>query len=67
MLNSSNVGQMTWKPNNLNLGILHLRNHPLEAWRPYTEFPELIKADPVGFSHGYVTFLDLLKKKWQHI
>jgi hypothetical protein len=67
MLNQSQTGQMTWKPNNMNLGILHLRNHPLEPWRPYTEFPELVVQDVPGFSAGYVTFVNLLKKKWQHI
>jgi hypothetical protein len=67
VLNTTGVGQMTWKPNNVNLGILHLRNHPLEPWRPYTDFPEHLKPDPLGFSPGYVTFVHLLKKKWQHI
>jgi hypothetical protein len=67
MLNSSKPGQMTWKPNNTNPGILHLRNHPLDPWRPYTEFPEYAMPDPIGFSPGYVTFVHLLRQKWQNV
>ncbi|MGK7877615.1 MAG: hypothetical protein AB4426_31235 [Xenococcaceae cyanobacterium] len=60
------VGQMTWSPDGTSSsGILHLRYHPLEKWRPYTEFPEYFRPDPPGFSQGYATFIALLKEKWQ--
>jgi hypothetical protein len=60
------TGQMTWKPNGaISAGILHLRLHPLEKWKPYTDFPEYAKPDPAGFSQGYATFLALLRQNWQ--
>jgi hypothetical protein len=61
-------GQMTWKPEGATeAGILHLRHHPSEEWRPYTAFPEYIIPNPAKFefSDGYATFLALLKKQWQ--
>lgn len=64
--NSQNpVGQMTWRPDGLiSTGKLHIRLKPWEVWRPYTDFPEYTLPDPEGFSEGYATFLDLLRKKW---
>jgi hypothetical protein len=61
-------GQMTWKPDGApDAGMLHLRHHPSEKWRPYTEFPEYVVPDPpkFEFSAGYATFLTLLKQQWQ--
>jgi hypothetical protein len=63
-------GQMTWRPNGANtssVGVLYLRHHILQPWRPYTDFPEYLLPDPPGFSQGYATFLELRRKNWQSV
>ncbi|NES82710.1 MAG: hypothetical protein F6K10_15615 [Moorea sp. SIO2B7] len=60
------IGQMTWRPEGAEYaGILYLRHHHSEPWRPYTDFPKYVLPDPPEFSEGYATFLALLKEKWQ--
>ncbi|MGK7917416.1 MAG: hypothetical protein AB4038_18035 [Prochloraceae cyanobacterium] len=65
-MSESSPGQMTWKPEGASSsGMLHLRHHPEQPWRPYTDFPEYVLPDPDGFSEGYATFLALLKRQWK--
>jgi hypothetical protein len=67
-MHQNQPGQMTWKPEGaIETGILHLRHHTSEDWKPCTEFPEYFVPDPpkLDCSPGYATFLSLLKKKWQ--
>ncbi|RMF22044.1 MAG: hypothetical protein D6756_11310 [Cyanobacteria bacterium J083] len=57
---------MTWRPNGVETAsCLHLRLNPNDPWQPYSEFPEYALPDPSGFSPGYATCLDLLKKQWE--
>ncbi len=65
-MTKTSTGQMTWRPEGApSAEMLHLRHHPSEPWRPYTDFPEYVFPDPPGFSEGYATFLALLKKEWR--
>ena len=66
MAETSPNGQMLWKLEGSDR-ILHLRHSPLEAWRPYEEFPQYALPDPQGFSKGIATFMALLKKNWEAI
>lgn len=63
MSNIPTGGQMVWK---LEDGerVLHLRHNAAEQWRHYEDFPEYAMQDPVGFSKGIATFINLLKKDW---
>ena len=62
-----NAGQMTWRPPGVTEPALHLRLKPSEPWRSFKEFPEYVLKDPPGFSEGYATFLNLLKRNWQSL
>lgn len=67
MVDGSDVGQMTWKPEGATAPSLHLRYDTSYPWRPYEEFPQYVLPDPPEFSKGYATFLALLKKGWQTV
>jgi hypothetical protein len=60
-------GEMTWRAPGTATTELHLRLTPLDRWRPYTDFPDLVQADPTGFSPGYSTFVSLLRQNWKNI
>jgi hypothetical protein len=59
------TGQMTWRLPGQAEPLLHLRSHPLEPWKPYTECPTYMKPDPPYVSAGYATFINLLKLNWE--
>lgn len=67
MSETSNSGQMTWRPPGVTEPALHLRLKPSEPWRSFKDFPEYALNDPPGFSEGYATFLNLLKRNWQSL
>jgi hypothetical protein len=61
----SGKGQMLWKADGTTTyRVLYLRHHSFEQWRPYQDFPQYVLPDPPGFSKGYATFVDLLRKGW---
>ncbi len=59
-------GQMTWKSSGEDC-TLFLRQTATDPWRPYQDFPQLIKPDPQHVSAGFSTFIALLKNNWETV